>query len=990
MTNIQKTMKQLCDEYDIGYVPSLVSVIDTVDKHGLPKKEKKMKPFKKYGIELNMPTYIDWFRNKQTCRTYFTNEPYILQQYNQRKQEAEDEGQLFPEIKWLHDTHVYAVVDNDDMSIFDHPEIQFLGKNTCGYSSLVKKLEKYIIGFKRRPDFVRDRIVLKRLENGKVACELLIGQFSYFELDQPVVNSHLPIYIYNDLSDFLSKFDTHEPHEKQDCNVPRTPLSLDETDQTYHRIKYYLEYLASIAPKHGLDYDKWVQICFILVNIFGDNKMGLDLFDYYSKTTDPDFHTYDSDDVEDKWNTIVASNVKNYAGTPATERTLVNIIQSYEDLPTPRLLQCSPIPVYNSSSSSGSTSSEDILSLIHEDPRSSLDIVHQPTDEFQTNLNDIKLIVRHLPVDIWFDNQFRNDFLAIMKGIDSRPSNYELYKMIRSQYEHKTYNDEESYILLKAWEKCAPKKKHNVSMLKDYLKKYNTGAFNELFKSVEKRRVRPGETYHLVKAEFEKTTCKVLSPPCYIHINKANSFEILTVKNCTEKFQHLECLKYDEFKDKIGYRSFIGLWLNDGEIRHYDMYECNPETRDLIFQREQAQVFNTWRGFNAEKYAYQGESSKTEMFFDFLKTRLCDNNLDFYEYNLNWYAWVLQNPGKKIKVMIIYKGLEGSGKTMFADFFGNVIVGQDYYYSTSKMDDFVGRFNGLNENMLFVVFNEIKRSDTSDKTELLKEFLDTRELSIEKKGIEKRKVPSRVNAITTTNKDIPFVLDINDRRYTGISSLSPRMTPDDAKFAATQLFNIDNPDPILVADVYHRLMNRDISSFDPIESRVRTSFYDSCITSSVTPVEQFLYYFLYEKNNNQYAPRFENLLPETLYEEYKAWKQDFGGSVSSERVIGLHSLKSILTTIYEEKKYLLKVRCRKDPLDGSPIDRIGYTFDIPRMHKYFVSVGLREEILESVLHRSPIVQEHGVSSTVVKDDHVHENVFVQENYIGNETLFDVL
>lgn len=74
---------------------------------------------------------------------------------------------------------------------------------------------------------------------------------------------------------------------------------------------------------------------------------------------------------------------------------------------------------------------------------------------------------------------------------------------------------------------------------------------------------------------------------------------------------------------------------------------------------------------------------KIQMFLDFVKDVIANENDEVYEYILNWCALMFQNPGKKSLVSIMLKGLQGSGKNSFT----NILCDLLKEYATKNITD---------------------------------------------------------------------------------------------------------------------------------------------------------------------------------------------------------------------------------------------------------------------------------------------------------------
>ncbi|KAA6398240.1 MAG: hypothetical protein EZS28_006237 [Streblomastix strix] len=98
---------------------------------------------------------------------------------------------------------------------------------------------------------------------------------------------------------------------------------------------------------------------------------------------------------------------------------------------------------------------------------------------------------------------------------------------------------------------------------------------------------------------------------------------------------------------------------------------------------------------------------KIDQFLGLVKDTISANDERVYEYILNWFAFIVQNIGKKTETAIILKGLQGIGKNVSTNVLCELLA--DYSSNNiTDIDDFVGKFNTAIENKLLAIVNEMK------------------------------------------------------------------------------------------------------------------------------------------------------------------------------------------------------------------------------------------------------------------------------------------
>ena len=79
---------------------------------------------------------------------------------------------------------------------------------------------------------------------------------------------------------------------------------------------------------------------------------------------------------------------------------------------------------------------------------------------------------------------------------------------------------------------------------------------------------------------------------------------------------------------------------------------------------------------------------------------------DFYEYILNWFAYIIQNINDKTRVCILLKSNQGSGKNTFTNVLAEILSGYSEVNITS-LEDLTSDYNMVLENKKLIICNEL-------------------------------------------------------------------------------------------------------------------------------------------------------------------------------------------------------------------------------------------------------------------------------------------
>ena len=277
--------------------------------------------------------------------------------------------------------------------------------------------------------------------------------------------------------------------------------------------------------------------------------------------------------------------------------------------------------------------------------------------------------------------------------------------------------------------------------------------------------------YNAQKKYFEKFVCKVLLPaPQFIYIEGVKDFGkkayIFTETEITTAFKHIKTKKVKG--ESLVDVSFTGEWLNDKNIRCYNRVDFAPINDINVGEQEDKSIFNLFAGYNPKiktPYTKENKEKILKPFMD-LGQQLCGGDKTHFEYFLKFIAHMIQKPAEKIAICFIFKGKQGTGKTMFMNVLGD-LVGREHYISSSNPKDFFGDYAEGFYHKLLVNMNECEGKDTFDFEGKIKSFISEDRITINPKNVRPTEIMNYARSIITTNKPNPIPIDVKsgDRRY---------------------------------------------------------------------------------------------------------------------------------------------------------------------------------------------------------------------------------
>lgn len=203
---------------------------------------------------------------------------------------------------------------------------------------------------------------------------------------------------------------------------------------------------------------------------------------------------------------------------------------------------------------------------------------------------------------------------------------------------------------------------------------------------------------------------------------------------------------------------------------------------------------------------------------------------------LSFFAYMVQQPGKKIKWAPFIQGTQGCGKSLYADVM-SAVIGATNVTMVDKLK-LESSFNDWAGSTQLLVFDEILTGDDKKKTmERLKPLITQSVMGLSRKFQDSKDVKNRANAIFLSNYDEGIRVDNDERRYFVLKSAYQNKSQVEAlpKDYFTKLFTLTGS---LAGATRHFLANYPIDpEFDPNGSAPRTADWTTIVNTSLNELE---------------------------------------------------------------------------------------------------------------------------------------------------------
>lgn len=347
--------------------------------------------------------------------------------------------------------------------------------------------------------------------------------------------------------------------------------------------------------------------------------------------------------------------------------------------------------------------------------------------------------------------------------------------------------------------------------------------------------------YKKMRKMYEKEYFKLHGKYCSFD---GNRIEYMTISDMSEHFKNKKVTL--EIKEtttsKSGKtvtstntisKSFYQIWSEDPDMREY---------KQIVFQCETDKIqptqFNTFTGFDHLDDVKPAKDMS--VIFEHIKS-LVNYNEEHFEFLLDFYAQLVQQPHILPHCIPVIISEEGTGKDLHGDFMSDVI-GEKYSGNTEKLELICGKFNSVLGGKLIMFLNETDPVESSKRQENLKQLGTATEVYIESKHKDPIKSKNYCRMIMFSNRLFAFPVESGSRRPKIFQS-SNKHLPAVCGVAANETY-FTNLCKAYKNRKYQKaflelLLKRDISKFNP-KNVSKSELHKTLEDNSASPMVEFL------------------------------------------------------------------------------------------------------------------------------------------------------
>ena len=247
-------------------------------------------------------------------------------------------------------------------------------------------------------------------------------------------------------------------------------------------------------------------------------------------------------------------------------------------------------------------------------------------------------------------------------------------------------------------------------------------------------------------------------------------------------------------------------------VRNFEDFTFHP-----YYGEDEAPPDEIFNSFNGYRHTAMGnEYDEKDNDFQFVMNHwleyMCNQNREYFNYLMDWLAWVIQKGHKKPRTAIVMFSKQGLGKgLMWTTLVWKGILGNDLAHSITDMETFTAKFNYGRLYKCLHIFNECTSIMSGERVnwDKMKSIVTDKEFRMEAKYKSAIMAEDCAGCVFLSNHEHCVKVEDDDRRYAVIQS--NENIPDANYF--TKLANLVESKRIQRM-FFTYLVRRDISKFN--------------------------------------------------------------------------------------------------------------------------------------------------------------------------------
>ena len=183
--------------------------------------------------------------------------------------------------------------------------------------------------------------------------------------------------------------------------------------------------------------------------------------------------------------------------------------------------------------------------------------------------------------------------------------------------------------------------------------------------------------------------------------------------------------------------------------------------KGMIVEEYGRKKFNSFTGFPFNPVL----EGSCEGFKNYILHILAGGDKFQYEYIFNYLSHMLQFPSDRPTVALVFKGVQGAGKSFLGRVISDMLGGPfGYAYRSQTVDSIAGKFNAQLASKLLIWVEELELTKSRAMENRLKSLITDKVVSIERKGVDAIQQINLARVMGSTNHEHIWNVDTNERR----------------------------------------------------------------------------------------------------------------------------------------------------------------------------------------------------------------------------------
>jgi len=397
-----------------------------------------------------------------------------------------------------------------------------------------------------------------------------------------------------------------------------------------------------------------------------------------------------------------------------------------------------------------------------------------------------------------------------------------------------TADNYDARVFGRTWSSIKDLGKYTIGTLIYEAKKQNPEKFKSDFVTVFKQKIGTDfdniyklKDYEKIKMAFETRVCKITDSIRFIYKCDNEKLQIKTRKDLKETFENI--IYEVEERGKITEKVFINKWFIDPKMKQYKHAVNLPPPLNTP-----SDTLNLWTTFPLSlKDDIEGGEFKTIEDHLFL---LCGKSKECAEHTLKTFAYKLQMPAYKTRIMMIFVGEEGTGKNLFYEALKKVYGDDKCICISSVARKLFGDFAHSWADKQIVVLNDFNPAEIKkENSEKLKDYITETDILLEKKNINEYEGNQYAHFIAFSQSYTPVANNSGSRRFFQMECATDMIGN---KEYFKKIIDWTNNEANVYAWFKH-LMSMDLTDFNPADFPI-TEVSQISKMANASPIETYI------------------------------------------------------------------------------------------------------------------------------------------------------